>query len=149
MKMFLAVILAATQLWACPASNNPYGVAAKGSDDVAVAINQIETQVDGLHKSGEITSAEEKAILSYANFANAQNGVFQQCVSGVHKSNGAVPAYVACAQTELAAMNDPVQLAAVHVSNPQSQAKVQSIIGTVALAINGVITALNALGVKA
>ncbi len=121
--------------------SGPYGVAAKVAQDVAVSVNQAAITVDQLRMQGAISVDEEKKILGYDASINTLDGQYVGCVQAAHNQTVA-GGFTKCAQTLLAGMGDPTTLAALHVSNPQSQAKVIAIVSGIEAIVNTAIAAL-------
>jgi hypothetical protein len=137
MKRGLLVLLLLT-LTAC---NDPYGVAAKLAQDVAVADNQAAVSVDQLRTQGTITPTEERAVLGYLTSINTLDGQYIGCVQVAHGST-VVGGFTKCVQALLVGIGDPTTLAALHVSNPASQAKLVAIVQAIDSLVNATSVAL-------
>jgi hypothetical protein len=142
LKVFTVTILMVALLFASGCQQSAYRICAKGTDDVAQAINQGITVTDQLRVSGLITPAEERDVLGYYSTANALNAQFQACVANAHAAGNAVNAFSACATTLLNGVKFPAFLTALHVVNPDAQAKVNTYANALQAAITGIIVAL-------
>ena len=139
-RMLLAITLALSMAgYAC---NDPYGVAAKLAQDVAVSVNQADVTVDQLRVQGTITADEERSILGYLNSINTLDGVYIGCVQQAHANTGTVGGFTACAQSLASGVGNPATLTAIHVSNPASQQKVTAIVQAVITLVTATVTAL-------
>jgi hypothetical protein len=122
--------------------NNPYGIAAKLAQDVAVSVNQADVTVDTLRVQGTISANEEREILGYLNSINTLDGQYIGCVQAAHANTGTVGGFTACAQTLAKGLGNPATLAAIHVTNPASQQKITAIVQAVVTLVTATVTAL-------
>jgi hypothetical protein len=122
--------------------NDPYGVAAKLAQDVAVSVNQADITIDQFRVAGSISVDEERTILGYLASLNTIDGTYISCVQAAHASATKVGGFTACASSLAAAMGNPATLAAIHVSNPESQAKVTAVVQGITTLVETTITAL-------
>jgi hypothetical protein len=122
--------------------SNPYQACEKASLDIANGIAAGMKSVDSLRVAGAISTQEETNILGYLKFANDGNGAFASCAKSVHMTGYKTGAYTACAQQFQQALNNPRELALIHVSNQNSQQSVQLIITSVSTGVTAIITAL-------
>jgi hypothetical protein len=120
---------------------DPYGVAAKLAQDVAISVNQADVTIDALRVQGTITADEERQILGYLSTLNTLDGQYIACVQVAHNSTIA-GGFTKCAQVLAADMGDPSTLAALHVSNQASQAKVAAVANGIVTLVTVTITAL-------
>jgi len=139
MKRIAILVLAVLPMMGC---NDAYGTAAKLAQDVAVAVNQGSTVVDQLRVAGSISDQEERSIIGYLTSLNTLDGVYIGCVQAAHANTGTVGGFTACAQTLATAMGNPSTLAALHVSNAASQAKVTGVAQGIIALVQATITAL-------
>lgn len=123
------------------ACNDPYGVAAKLAQDVAVSVNQADTTIDALRVQGTVSADEERNILGYLNTLNTLDGQYIACVQVAHGQSTA-GGFTRCAQTLATGIGDPNTLAALHVSNASSQEKVRAVAQGIATLVTVTITAL-------
>jgi hypothetical protein len=121
---------------------DPYGVAAKLAQDVAVSVNQADVTIDQFRVDGTVTNDEERTILGYLGSLNTLDGNYLACVQDAHASPTKVGGFTACAQSLASAMGNPATLAALHVSNPASQAKVTAVVQGITTLVETTITAL-------
>ena len=124
------------------ACTDPYGIAAKLAQDVAVSVNQADVTVDSLRVQGTLTADEERSILGYLNSLNTLDGQYIGCVQAAHANTGTVGGFTACAQTLSTGIGNPTTLAALHVSNATSQAKVTAVAQAIVTLVTATITAL-------
>jgi hypothetical protein len=130
-------------LLALTGCSDPYGTAAKLAQDVAVTVNQADVTVDQFRVAGTVSADEERAILGYLSSLNTLDGVYIGCVQAAHGNTGTVGGFTACAQNLASSVGNPATLAAIHVSNPDTQAKVTAIVQGIVTLVNTTITALN------
>lgn len=138
MKRLAGVLILAVMLAGC---SNPYGACVKGGADVANGIKAAMTTVDDIHNAGLISGAEEGHILDYLKFANDADGAFLTCAATAHTA-GVKGSFTACATGFSSALNNPTELALIHVGNPKEQATVTSIINGIIAGVNAIIAAL-------
>ena len=123
--------------------SDAYGTAAKLAQDVAVSINQANLTVDQLRTAGTITPAEESTVLGYLNSLNLLDGIYIGCVQKVHAAPTPLAGgFTNCAQSLSSGIGNPATLAALHISNPTSQAKVTAVVQAVATLVTLTITSL-------
>jgi len=135
------VIILATCIW-LGGCTDPYGTAAKLAQDVAVSVNQADTTVDQFRIQGTITPIEERSIFGYLSSLNMLDGAYIGCVQAAHANTGTTGGFTACAQTLATGMGNPSTLAALHVSNPDSQAKITAIAQGIVTLVNTTVVAL-------
>ena len=104
---------------------DPYGVAAKLAQDVAVSVNQADSTIDSFRTQGSISADEERNILGYLNSLNTIDAQYIACVQVAHGQSFA-GGFTKCAQTLASAMGDPTTLAALHISNSAKQTEVKT-----------------------
>jgi hypothetical protein len=98
--------------------------------------------VDQLRVSGVITPQEETNILGYLKFANDGDGAFLSCTSAAKTAGSRAGAFTACAQGFLRTLNNPNELALIHVGNASAQQEVTIVVNGVITGVNAVIIAL-------
>lgn len=126
MKQTLLLVVATLLLTACPST--PYGKAVKTGLDITDTLHTGADTVDKLRLSGSLTVDEERSALTYMNTLNyLDTDVYGPCIQAAHLAGGTSTELVACAQSFAASVSDPTVLAELHISNPQSQQKVQGI----------------------
>jgi hypothetical protein len=138
-KVIVIIIMLAMAMTGC---SDPYGTAAKLAQDVAVSINQADITIDQFRVAGTVTTDEERLILGYLSSLNTLDGTYIACVQAAHISTTKVGGFTACANSLAQAMGDPTTLAALHVSNPASQAKVTAVVQGIVTLVETTITAL-------
>lgn len=141
MKRFALIIVLSAALFGTGCSD-PYGVAAKLAQDVAVSVNQADLTVDQLRVAGTISDTEERSILGYLSSLNTLDGVYIGCVQAAHANSKTTGGFTACAQTFATAMGNPDTLAALHVSNPNSQQTVTAVARAIVALVNATVAAL-------
>lgn len=133
----LAVFLAG-----CP--KDPYTASMAASLDVSNGVSD-GIQVLGTLKTDNLMTADE--VASYAGYLGSLttlNGTFRASVKQIHASGQTgKAAYISAASTFITNANNPQLLAALHVSNPQAQAKVQTFMTAIKTALDGIQTAIN------
>lgn len=140
---FLAIaLMLAVCLSAC--SKDPYTASMAASLDISNGVNDALTTLTALRQSDLITQAEMAQYATYLGNLTTLNGVFRTSVKTIH-SNAAAPksAYIAAASTFVVNANNPTVLAALHVVNPQAQAKVQTFMLAISTALNGIQVAIS------
>ena len=137
-SLFVSLAIVLCTSFSC---NDPYGVAAKLAQDVAVSVNQADATVDQLRVAGAITPTEERSVLGYLNSVNTFDGQYIGCVQAAHGSTVA-GGFTKCATTLLTSLGDPTTLTSLHIVNPQSQAKVTAIAQGISSIVSSVMLAL-------
>ena len=137
-RMVFALVLSGLML----ACNDPYGVAAKLAQDVAVSVNQADVTVDQLRVAGTISADEERSILGYLSSINTLDGQYIGCVQQAHANTGTIGGFTACAQSLATGLGNPATLTAIHVTHQASQAKVTAIVQAVVTLVTATVTAL-------
>jgi hypothetical protein len=137
--LILAVLLTA----GCP--KDPYTAAMAASLDVSNGVNDGLKVIAQLRQDGLITQAELADYAGYLGSVTTLNGTFRTSVKQVHAGGATTKAaYVAAADTFVTNANNPAILAALHIANPQAQAKVQTFMTAIKTALDGIQTAINA-----
>jgi len=148
MKNVVITLALALALTGCGAMNpitskphTPYGIASRLADDVALTVNQSDATIDAWRVQGLLDATEERNILGWSNLVNVVNAQFIACIRVVHiqsRANG----YTVCAKSLAAGIGDPTELAALHVTNPKSQANVIAMANAIASLVTNAISAL-------
>lgn len=141
-SLSILVFVLVVSIFGATGCNDPYGIAAKLAQDVAVSVNQAGVTIDSFRVEGTISDTEERSILGYLNSLNTLDGAYIGCVQAAHANKGTVGGFTSCAQTLATAMGNPAMLAALHVSNPASQAKVTAVAQGIVTLVETTITAL-------
>lgn len=139
MKKFLAVAILAITLAAC---SDPYGASAKAGADIATGIASGLQTVQQLQASGAITAAEALNVAGYLEFANQGDEAFLTCVQTAHTSGSKSGTFTACATAFNSTLNNPTQLALVHVGNTNASQTISTIVNGITTGVTLVITAL-------
>lgn len=134
----LAALVLAVAVAGC---KDPYGACVKAGNTIATGINQSMKTVDQTRSNGLITAQEETSVLNYLEFANHANGDFLRCSASAHTASKA-GAFTACAQTFLNDLNNPQQLALIHVSNSTGQQEVSAVVNAITTGVSTVVTSL-------
>jgi hypothetical protein len=150
-RITLLLAVAALALAGCAARSNnpntpsagdsPYTVALKAANSIASGIGNGMTLVDQTRQNGLISAAEESKVLGYLKFANDADKAFADCIAAVHTS-GAVGGFSTCAQTFNATLNNPAEMALIHVGNSKAQSDINAIVQGVITGVTTVVTAL-------
>lgn len=141
MKKLLLLMAATLLLTACPST--PYGKAVKTGLDITDTLHTGADTVDKLRLSGTLTVDEERSALTYMKTLNhLDTDVYGPCVQAAHLAGGTTTGFIACAQSFAASVNDPQVLNELHISNPQSQQKIQGIGQAISNLLQTLITAL-------
>jgi len=121
---------------------DPYGSCVRAGADIAGGITTAMQTVDSIEKAGQMTATEEKNILGYLEYANKADAVFLTCVSTAHTSGSKTGTYTACATAFQNTLNNPAQLALLHVTNPTTQTTVTSLTSAIVTSVGALITGL-------
>ncbi len=132
------VMLLTMNLGTC---NDPYGVAAKAAQDVAVIDNKGAQTIHSLFTSGLITAKEQTEALGWTGAIATMNDTYIGCVKNAHSQSTKAAGLAACAQTFSASLQNPTFLNSVHITNLNSQNTVIAIAGAASDAISAVIIA--------
>lgn len=137
-KLFLAVTLA----FALAACSDPYGACVKADADIASGISAGLKTVTQLQQSGTISAAEALNVAGYLEYANQADEAFGKCAQAAHTSGSKAGAFTGCANIFNATLNNPAQLALIHVHDPGASQTISTIITGVTTGVTGVIAAL-------
>jgi hypothetical protein len=121
---------------------NPYGACVKAGADIGVAIGQGMHTVDALRQQGIISPAEESNVLGYLEFANIADKAFLTCSETAHTSGNKAGSYTSCAATFNQTLNNPTQLALIHVSNASASQQVSTVVNGITAGVTAVSAAL-------
>lgn len=121
---------------------DPYGACVKASADIGTGIAQGMKTVDSLRVQGLITPAEESNVLDYLEFANGADKAFLTCAQTAHTSGTKAGSFTACATGFNTSLNNPTELALLHVSNSQGSQNVSIIVNGITTGVSAVATAL-------
>lgn len=138
-KLLLAVAVVAFGLAGC---KDNYGACEKAAADIGTGIAAGMKTVDSLRVSGVISIQEESNVLGYMKFANDANGAFGTCAQAAHNAGGKAGSFTACAQVFATTLNNPTELALIHVGNPQAQAEITTIANGVTAGVSAILAAL-------
>ena len=113
-----------------------YKASSKAGQVVATTVTNGFQTILIMQKDGEISTQEALNLAGYLEFANLQDEAFLSCSKIAHTNGNVSGSYTACATTFLSNMSQPSELALIHVSNPKSQANVQTIVSAISSAIS-------------
>lgn len=137
-KLFLVMALVLT-LAAC---SDPYGACVKADADIAQGISAGLKTVTQLQQAGTISAAEALNVAGYLEYANQADEAFGKCVQAAHTAGSKAGAFTGCANIFNSTLNNPAQLALVHVSNSSAAQTISTIITGITTGVTGVIAAL-------
>lgn len=138
-KWCIPVLLFCFLLMGC---KDPYGACVKASADIGTGIAQGMKTVDSLRVQGLVTPAEESSVLDYLEFANTADRAFLTCAQTAHTSGSKAGSFTACATGFNSSLNNPTELALIHVSNAQGSQNVSIIVNGITTGIAAVSAAL-------
>lgn len=140
MKLRFAVLaLAVMFLSGC---KDNFGACEKAAADIGNGIAAGMKTVDGLRVAGAISVQEETNVLGYLKFVNDGNGAFGACAQQAHVSGSKAGAFTACATAFSQTLNNPTELALIHVNNPQAQAEITTVANGVTAGVSAILAAL-------
>ena len=139
-RYFLAVALSCCLI--STGCRDPYGACVKAGADIATGIAQGYSSVDQIRMQGLITPAEELNVAGYLKFANDGDKAFLSCVQTAHTNGNRAGTYTACAQNFNAALNNPQELALIHVSNTSAPPVINAIVNGLTAGVAAVISGL-------
>ena len=141
MKKVLAITLFGLALFV-GGCKDPYGACEKAAADIGNGIAAGMKTVDALRVSGQISTQEETTVLGYMKFANDANGAFGSCAQAAHLAGNKAGSFTACATAFSQTLNNPQELALIHVNNPQAQAEITTVANGVTAGVSAVLAAL-------
>jgi len=106
---------------------DPYGAAAKTAADIAAGVGAGLSTVQSLHVSGTITEPEALNAAGYLKFVNDADGAFETCIGAAHTAATKTGAFTSCTQTFVTGLNNPTELALIHVANTQASQTLSAI----------------------
>lgn len=121
---------------------DPYGTCIKADSDIAQGVSSAFATIQQLQSQGLISAAEAVNVAGYFEFANQADEAFGVCVQAAYVAGSTAGAYTACASTFNTALDSPAELALIHVSNPTTQAKINTMVTGISTGVSLVITAL-------
>jgi hypothetical protein len=122
---------------------DPYGACVTASSAIAQSVATGMQQTFNLQKQGIISPQEESNILDYFEFANKADATFLTCAQEAHTNGSKAGTYTGCATTFNTSLNNPTQLALIHVSNSTATQDISLAVNTL---IAGITTLEAALG---
>jgi hypothetical protein len=137
-----SVVLAVALLFIAGCKQDPYTVCVKAGSDIATGINAGMTGVDQTRQNGLISVSEETQILGYLKFANDADGAFLRCAAAAHTAGSKAGSFTACATTFTITLNNPTEMALIHVNNTQAQATINAVVQGIVTGVTAVTTAL-------
>ena len=144
-KTILAVPLLFLSLFVggCPKSQDPYTASMQASLSVSDSVAQAIPIIQELQTSNLLTPAEAKSVYSYLNSVTVGNQVFRTTARQLHAAgNTTASAYIGAASTFIQGVDSTQTLAAIHISNPQSQAKVMLYLQAINTVLTGIQTVI-------
>jgi len=139
MRRILAVAFLAIALVGC---KDPYGASAKAAADIGTGIAAGMSTLSGLEQQGLITPAETLNVAGYLEYANKGDEAFITCIDTAHTSGSKPGTFTACAQAFNTTLNNPTQLALIHVSNAKASQTVTVIVNGITTAVSSIIAGL-------
>jgi hypothetical protein len=122
--------------------NDPYRACVQANADVAQAISNGLATITQLQQQGLISTKEAPSVAGYFEFANKADETFGNCAKNVHTSGATAGSYTACAQAFNTSLNNPNQLALLHVSNTNASQTISIIVTGLTNGANSIITSL-------
>ena len=141
MKRYLSLFLLPMVLL-LTSCRDPYGACVKAGADIATGIAQGYSSIDQIRMQGLITPAEELNVAGYLKFANDGDKAFLSCVQTAHTNGNRAGTYTACAQVFNTALNNPQELALIHVSNTSATPVINAIVNGLTAGVAAVISGL-------
>jgi hypothetical protein len=138
-KTLWLVPLLALALIGC---KDPYGASEKAAADIGTGIAAGMKTVDQLRVAGIVSVQEETNVLGYLKFANDANGAFGTCAQAAHTAGSKAGSFTACAQVFSLTLNNPTELALIHVGNSQAEANITTIVNGVTAGVSAILAAL-------
>lgn len=135
----IAAIVAMLGVAGC---KNPYGACAKAGADIASGIGKGMTTVQDLEAQGVISATEAINVLGYLEYANKADEAFLTCVASAHGTPAKSGAFTACAQAFNSTLNNPSQLALIHVNDSAASSTVSLIVQSVSTAVTAIVAGL-------
>ena len=143
MKRAILGIILVLGLAGCT-NKDPYTASMQASLSVSDAVAQAIPIVQQLQASNLITTEESKVVYGYLQSVTVGNGVFRNTARSLHASGQTTAAaYLGAADTFVKGVNSQQMLASIHISNPQSQAKVMLYLNAVDTVLTGIQTVIN------
>ena len=144
MKRLIPLLFLIPFLSGCPGGKDPYTASMQASLQVSDAVAQAIPIVQQLQSTALITDAEAKIVYGYLQSVTVGNQSFRGAVTAAHDAHqaGAAP-YLAAASTFVQGVNSASALAAIHITNPQSQEKVMLYLNAINTVLNGIATVIN------
>jgi hypothetical protein len=126
----------------CP--KDPYTSAMQASLQVSDAVAQAIPIIQQLQSNNLITADEARQVYGYLNTVTTGNVSFRGAVRAAHTAGQSTAApYLAAASTFVQGINSAQALAAIHITNPQSQEKVMLYLQAISTVLNGIQTVIN------
>lgn len=139
MRKVLAVAVLAL---CCVGCKDPYGASAKAGADIASGIASGMQTVQQLQQSGSISATEALNVAGYLEYANKGDEAFMVCVDAVHTAGPKAGSFTACANGFNATLNNPTELALIHVANTQASQNISTIVSGITTGVSLTITTL-------
>lgn len=138
----LIAIAALVALLGVAGCKDPYGACAKAGADIASGIGKGMTTVQDLEAQGVISATEAINVLGYLEYANKADEAFLSCVASAHGAIAKSGAFTTCAQTFNLTLNNPTQLALIHVNDSAASSTVSLIVQGVTAGVTAIVSGL-------
>lgn len=135
-------LLAVSAMIGASGCSDAYGASVKAGANIAAGITAGDNTVLQLEQSGTITKQEALNVLGYLEFANKADEAFLTCATMAKATGSAKGSFSACTLAFANTLNNPQELALIHISNPNSQATVTAIVQSISTGVSLLATAL-------
>lgn len=142
LRSLSAVLLAMVLIFGATACSDAYGASVKAGANIAAGITAGDNTVLQLEQAGTITKSEAVNVLGYLEFANKADEAFLTCATTAKATGSAKGSFSACTVAFANTLNNPQELALLHIVNPQSQATVTAIVNSISTGVSLLATAL-------
>lgn len=121
---------------------DPYGSSAKAGADIAQSITGAFNTISQLEQQGLITPHEAVNAAGYFEYANKADEAFLTCVAAAHTAGGIAGSFTSCATAFNTSLNNPTELALLHISNTKASGNISVIVNGLTAAAQLIITQL-------
>lgn len=140
----ICALLLAVAVFSSGCPKDPYAASMQASLNVSNGVGDGLTVLAELQKDALVSAPEVVSIAGYLGNLTTLNTSFRNSARQIHASGQTgKAAYLAAAQTLVTNANSAEVLAAVRVSNPAAQAKVQTFLLTIKSALDGIQLEIN------
>jgi hypothetical protein len=137
--LFFVMTFAVIGLSSC---SDPYGAVVKAGANIAAGITAGDNTVLQLEQSGTITKQEAVNVLGYLEFANKADEALLTCATTAKATGSAKGSFSACTTAFANTLNNPAELALIHVSNSGAQTTVTAIVNAISAGASLLATSL-------